>query len=344
MRIVGFLACLLGLAFVPFASTARACGASSCAWKCFCLEGNLPANAPGVLWEPGHALDATGDTEADQLEWTCATGDEAPRPIAFHAESPDPTRTFERLLVPDEPLVVGDRCEIAPSFESCGVGGDGSDGDAPHLSSRASFTITEPAPLPTVLGMVRAQLATIAPVGLSTINGDCSIAPEVCGSRIELELSDDAAPWADVLRYDTRVDGEGWYASSSLAVPDVTGGSYKGRGVDLIFVATDETESSGLDREGAFSVVMRATVPGASSAIEAPAVTIDLTCASTEPLQDAGSPDPVEEPTRADSGPAPSGEDASTPADDDSLPATEPAGAPVDSRPTVVARSRATAR
>jgi len=328
MRIAGFLACLFALAFVPLASTAHACGGYSCAPERFLpFEGDLPANAPGVLWLVGHQEDAIRDTRAEELSWTCVTGDQEPRPIAFHAESLDPQRTFEQLLVADEPLVAGDRCEIAPSFELCNM-----DSEEPYLSSRTSFVITEAAPLPTVLGSLRAQLAAVTGVSLSTTSGECSIAHEACGAMLELELSDEAAPWADVLQYDTHVDDESWGVAPSLNVPAITGGSHIGRGVDRIFVGNAETDGVGLAAEGVHSVVMRATVPGASS-IETDATTIDLTCASVAPLQpDAGEPDPAaldDDASTAAEDASTAAEDASTPAEDEAAPVADAAGVPV---------------
>jgi hypothetical protein len=106
----------------------------------------------------------------------------------------------------------------------------------------------------------------------------------VCGVHIEIEFEKTAKPWSDVFVFETIVDGKPRQRSRAANVPNVIGGSYVGRGVDVLFAGTDRNPDLA---PGAHTVVMRATIPGHAQVFETPPAMITLDC-SQAPRSDAG--------------------------------------------------------
>jgi hypothetical protein len=258
-------------------SPVHACSGLVCLPDLFLpIEGSVPANVPGLLWEPGWSWDNDGGdhtmTGESALRLRCTDGAGAVRDVAFGVEA--------MVLVPEDALVSGEHCEVDTTVQPpCTA----ETFTGAVFTGRSEFEVTEAAPLPMTLGELRADAARLRSVTLEEDAG-CDRSVEVCGVRVELELDDEASPWSDLLRFETLVDGERWYRSRAANVPNVLGGSYVGRGVDVVFAAT--AQEPGLVA-GAHTIVMRGRVPGSREWLETPPLTVVLDCPGTAP-SDAG--------------------------------------------------------
>jgi uncharacterized protein (TIGR03382 family) len=251
------------------APRAQACGGSSCLPERFLpFSGSLPANAPGIFWAPGHG--DLGATPLDRIQMRCTGAGGAERAIELEAEPLGASGV--QLLKVATPLVAGEQCTIDGGNE-CGY-------TDPHISGRSMLTIGDEAPLPESLGTLVATPAKVDWVEASA-NAACSLRQAACVIELSLELSDEAAPWRDGLELTTHIDGGEWWVQRVSNEPNITGGSSVGRGRDVIFAwvdgAANETDTAGLP-QGAYSVQMRATLPGTDIAIATQELTVDLHC------------------------------------------------------------------
>ena len=166
----------------------------------------------------------------------------------------------EYLVVPDQPLVAGVTYVFAD---------DNTCSSYPPTPD-VVFQVGPAAPLPSTLGTLSASASDISRFEVWTHSGVCYAEAESASSRIELQFSDDAAPWRDVLRFETFVDGVPWWD----ARPSVPGG-----GLDLIFRVCYSEDGGVEGVEGVVhEVTMRATLPGTDLVLTTPPVTIQLEC------------------------------------------------------------------
>jgi len=271
--------------------TANACTGSVCSVELFLpFTGSLPANAPGVGWWPGRRYDGESDagegaTQASDLRFRCVTGSGAPRLLGFQVDSAQ----LPQVIRFDDALNPGDQCEVTTVFDPCDLGFGGPGEIAAHLSGRARFTVTESAPLPTTLGVLAADTESHRTITIDSASCDEQVS--VCGVAVEIALSAEARPWADALSYSTSVDGQPWRMARSALFPNVTGGSFVGRGTDVIFArspAPADGTAAGTSF-GTHTIAMRARLPGTDLILETAPIEINLDCGD-QLMPDGGEP------------------------------------------------------
>lgn len=125
------------------------------------------------------------------------------------------------------------------------------------------FDVVEEAPLPTTLGTLRLSEPQSGDLQVSA--GDaCSAEISASWVEVEVELSDEAEPWADALFFETRVDGERWSPLSTIGEERVPGSSWVGRGFDRVYTSC-ESEGTGVNggvEAGEVNVMVAAFLPG----------------------------------------------------------------------------------
>ncbi len=245
---------------------ADACGASVCGSGGF-NPGNgatVPANLPGVHWQPRGIYDGMG-------------GDPSLVTIA-PAATPSVTLAFTATALADgayalmlaEPLVEGTTYIVADSNMCNG-----------ETASTITIVAGPAAPLPAELGVLATIDGGVTSLEVATFSGSCSADVSAAQDSVELALAPDAVPWRDALHFETSVDDKPWRPQDAANIPVPAGSSWRGRGVDLVYsvcASEDETVSRGVD-VGGHRVTMRATVPGSSISLVSGATTVDLQCA-----------------------------------------------------------------
>lgn len=130
----------------------------------------------------------------------------------------------------------------------------------------------------------------------------CSIYVDAVSVRINLELDPQLQPFADLLMYETLVDGEPWHHTPRFFAPLQIGRSWIGRGVDLVFATCPGGGSDGVSL-GPHEVQMLARIPGLPDVLLASnVVEITLECATTAETGDDGESDHGESDDESDSG------------------------------------------
>ncbi len=110
----------------------------------------------------------------------------------------------------------------------------------------------------------------------------CTDDVDAVSVRVELELDPQLEPFADVLMYETLVDGERWAHDPMFFAPAQVGRSWVGRGVDVIFATCPNGNSDGVSI-GPHQVQMRAQIPGLPGALlESDIIEIVLECETPE--------------------------------------------------------------
>jgi hypothetical protein len=106
----------------------------------------------------------------------------------------------------------------------------------------------------------------------------CSVYAEAVSVRIELARDPLLDPFADLLLYETLVDGERWSHMPRFFGTPKLGSSWVGRGVDVLFTACENGGGEGVP-PGVHEVQMRARMPGMPGVVlESSVVEIALEC------------------------------------------------------------------
>jgi hypothetical protein len=225
-------------------------------------DAQVPANAPALLWRPMAGHQVTPD----------------PMNVVL-ALAVDPTRQFpltaqllasgDFLLAPDAPLTPGDY--LLTDHTLClGLTGP-----------EATFTVTPAGPMPSDLGALGAYVDPILrEIDLSTSLGSCSVQTSVASADLELQPSESARPWFDVLQFETWVDDKPWSYQTSAVGVLAPGKTSLGSGRDRVFhvcSSMDDTVFRGV-AEGKHVVSMRATLPGSSLVVMSNSVEVTLQC------------------------------------------------------------------
>jgi len=106
--------------------------------------------------------------------------------------------------------------------------------------------------------------------------GSCAKIVNAAQLPVEMDLPEAMRPFRDHLYFETIIDGtDHWSPSTSLCSPIVPGASWRGKGVDLLFRACDET--GGLSA-GRHTVEMRASLPGTNVLVVTSKVEVELRC------------------------------------------------------------------
>jgi hypothetical protein len=191
-------------------------------------------------------------------------------------------------LVPDQPLVAG-TSYLLTDHNVCG---DEDDGPFQLDGPTAMFQVGPAAPLPTQLGSLHASAVAVASLQVSA-NASCDANVDAARATIELDFAAEAAPWRDVLQFETWVDGKPWTPSHSSVESRVPGTSWVGRGSDIVYRVCHVSD---FDRPNVYNdglapgphvVEMRAHLPGTAIEVRSDSVTVELACAADAPA-DAG--------------------------------------------------------
>lgn len=161
------------------------------------------------------------------------------------------------------------------------------------------FEVVEAQPLPEDLGALVLGAAYQGYVSVPA-NASCTEDAPAVMVDVNIALSDSAKPWADLLQFQTLVDGAIWpsWWSLSLASDDPYG--FQG-GEDLLYaecpqrldpnemITGNRFESFALD-EGSHRVWIEATLLGVEGVLKTASDEIELSCGDDDAEPDAGAP------------------------------------------------------
>jgi len=238
--------------------------------------GDVPASLPAVLWSPEQDFFTSEPSPIDptqiELVQLTANGEVPVQATAAVREDGLYLITPAAPLLPDADyeLRAGQFCSMAPPEP---------------WPTTATLHTTSAAPLPMTLGKLSVYAVKQGSLNVATTGGGCIATVTAASERIELGLAADAAPWKNVLMYQTLVDGLPWQGSTGLSDFSL-GESWQGRGKDLVYTPCDNSGDEfgiGGVAPGKHSVKMRATLPGTDVALETEEVSFELTCAPPEP-------------------------------------------------------------
>lgn len=285
------IAAVLGALAEP--TVASACAGYVCQNDQFLPRaGNVPANIPAIAWQPGYNSDQLSDaspTSAAPLpRFECRAPDGTTRAVRFTAMPADRPNHL-RL---DEPLVAGEHCILTSGVPDCPA-----EIEPRYLNGHAEFDVTAASPIPEQIGLIAVTSPRIGRVDVAA-NASCSEGIRSCTVRTSLELDAAAAPWKDVLQFETIVDGERFAIWHDQSIPNELGGLYQGRERDVVFAPIDAIPDNVHDFRqldlGDHTLAIRAQLPGSDLIIQTPAVSILLDCepdAQPELAEVAGSGD-----------------------------------------------------
>jgi uncharacterized protein (TIGR03382 family) len=240
---------------------ADACGPVPCRPAAFVphANGRIPANMPGLYWRPMSSYETIAP-DPEKLALTSAA--DPTTPIAFTAQS---LADGGFLLVPAAPLTPGDH--VVRDSTVCEVTG--------RSGEPVPFSVTPTAPMPSDLGALVADPASMRELDLVGVSGTCSDQTPIDEVTIRLVPSAEAAPWFDVLHFETWVDGKRWEYETYLDALGAPGESPVGRGVDRVFQTCG---TAGGLAAGKHVVTMRATLPGTTQVAASSPVEVSLKC------------------------------------------------------------------
>ncbi len=251
--------------------------ADACSTSCndpgFFVPGDgatVPANLPGIFWRARYDA-GPGGPPPSNVTLTATTDPETP--LGFTAMA---LAEYQYLLVPDAPLVAGTTYHLADA-SACDFG-------TGVPSASATFTVGPSAPLPTTLGALAVTQLPLRTDTIASGGGSCSMEAVVASAAVAVDYTQasDAAPWRDVLHFETLVDGQRWLGRRDILTPIAPGASWVGRGFDRIYTmcSTDDPFSSPANQAspGTHQVQLRATLPGTTVALATTTAAIELTC------------------------------------------------------------------
>lgn len=254
--------------------------AMACSEPDWCLDGYLlpaetaPANLSAGYWVPRMYY---GDQlpEVDELAFELHRVDgEEEVVVAFGLEG---SNWRNRVLWrPEEPLEEGATYRVRGTH-TCTYPGE----EEPAQESLEHFFVaSDPAPLPTRLGILEIDDEFKGELEVSTNSGSCYSIIGADQIEIAIRPDDDVLPWWDLLVFSTYINGESWYPARELDEIRPMGQSWWGRGRDLLFAschANDGLAIRGLD-EGTHRVEMRASLPGTDIILVTNSVDVTLNC------------------------------------------------------------------
>jgi hypothetical protein len=150
------------------------------------------------------------------------------------------------------------------------------------------FEVGPETPVPSSLGDLSGTPPEVVDKDLATRSGSCSAEARIAQTEIALVPASAAAPWIDVLHFETMVDGRPWHYSGTILGTPPPGTSPDGRARDRVFVvcaSNDPWVGNGL-AEGTHVVTMRATLPGTTQVISSSSLEVKLSCTDTPPDDD----------------------------------------------------------
>ena len=237
--------------------------------------GSVPRDLPGFLWVP-YEPSAPPD---DGGVWRPTAVDVSLEgPSGEVAVSLDDLGDGAYLIRPAQALASGQAYTVTLT-DACGGGVD-----------VVTVNASTPAPLPQTLGALAVLDEGRQWIDVGTAVGSCSTSVDAATATVEIALDAAAAPWADVLAYETRVDGAAWAPVGSIVQRIPLGSSWVGRARDRVYAICGANEMMGFPgvSEGTHTIEMRATIPGTALTLATNSVTVELTCDGPRPDGDGG--------------------------------------------------------
>jgi len=288
----------LVVTFLP--RVADACQPPSCVPGILYPDGAVPANLPGLVWDPvlDRFSDAKSGFDASDITFRRLpegtdldagreeAGADSGSPVSFSFMEQPSGGYLIRLDAPLEPGAIY-RVE-GTTF--CWMG------PTQPVILRAGPV----AALPTSLGSLAASAPTIRKLTVATYAGSCIVDISAAAADISIALATDAKPWGNALLYSTLVDGQPWRPAGSLAGFSTLGSSWVGRARDLVYSPCHSTDGGPLLLttdlpQGRHTVQMVATLPGSSWEARSDTVEVDLECEAQPDAQDAAPQDAAQQ-------------------------------------------------
>lgn len=181
---------------------------------------------------------------------------------------------------PQQPVAAGTRLVFEAETVACT--------DDPALHSE--ILVTEQRDVPAALGKLHVDVKRSA-LRVATISGSCDVVIDAVYADIEVDLSDEAKPFADILRYELRLDGK-----SHLSFADsLIASSVMPRGHDRVYAQCPDSDYAGPLTDAAATLGKhRLRVVGSlpdGTTVASEEVTIELKCKGPPVEIDAGSDD-----------------------------------------------------
>jgi hypothetical protein len=272
------------------ATPASACGGASCftGWFLPADGTSVPANVTALAWMPPNDYSAPQPFTTPDLHFSRIDG-ASPEPVDFELDAADSRPTWIRL---SSALTAGARYRLEV--------------DGTCATAAVEFEATKEAPLPDTLGTVTATSPAPGEIQVATISGSCDTPLPAVISDVDLDLSDDAAPWSALFLYQTKVDGAEWAPSWSLApepkdnVADPRTKVFaecldrplaSGQPID------EHAEHDGLS-EGKHAIEIEAQLPGLDRVLRTQEKQIELSCEEPAPDKPSQSDPAKNEPAK----------------------------------------------
>lgn len=279
MKRLAWLTAVAAAAAGSFADVRESDACSTSCWPGAFVPGDnttVPANLPVLIWMP------TEDSGSHRLENVSLTRLDTGALLGFNATRQD---NGHYHIVPLQPLEAGVQYRLVDS-SACFSG----------TGPRSTFTVTPAAPLPTRLGTLSPDFPEFAQQRLATAAGSCDVEAFVKRADVVLVYDAEAEPWRDVLHIATHVDGQRWWALSTILQRPAPGASWIGRGVDRVYTVCENLSDFGSPSidlpSGAHEVQMRASLPGTTLALASDVAWVLLECAGLDcDGGDCGGPD-----------------------------------------------------
>lgn len=280
----------ISLAALGGARNADACSAPPC-WPGALVPANdttVPANLPAIYWRSSR--ENIGDFLPNPTNVSLVEVDSSSAAVPLHAVS---LQNGDHLLMIGEVLTPGKNYRLVDTT-TCSFGHP----DGIHVT----FQATDAATFPGSLGEIVVSNEGIRTINIGTYSGSCSTSIEADVASIEVELSEEAELWRDVLHFSTYVDGQLWWTSHSILASHAPGSSWIGRGRDRLYRICDSNDDwafSGLSA-GTHEIIVEATLPGTTIKLTTAPTTVTLSCDNeTIPEPDGGTSKDAQE--KADS-------------------------------------------
>jgi hypothetical protein len=269
--------CIMGAALTCAAgvlvevSQASACSVAGCLAAQIHITGEertVPANASGVFFAAPYDLywERAALTDPPMLERLDAPGSDE---LTASYGSIHPDAWWGTSIISIGGLEDGGEYRLGVEAD-CDGGG----------TAIRAFTASAPAEVPAALGRLRVERTGRGEVWVEVHTGSCNAPYETTVAALAVELAEEAAPWKDLLLYETWVDGALWRPSASL-VPVHRLGPWQGQSHgDTLFANCGPGELAdghgGLE-PGSHIVQMRARLPGGPT-LATDEVTVNLKC------------------------------------------------------------------
>lgn len=141
--------------------------------------------------------------------------------------------------------------------------------------TKGSFHTTAAAPLPASLGTLSAAAPVVDDLKVEAY-GLCSTTLRTAQAAVDLTLSADADPWKGALLFTTKVDGQPWeYSPTLYGGPGPAGTMHT-----IVYASCEPGNPAGKPglATGTHSVTMEATLPGTTTVISTPPISLTLSC------------------------------------------------------------------